>query len=332
MNWDEKSLTIALVEVAILENSKDIILNPEILQISATYRSDQTEILTKTLDSLRDRLDLISEWKFDNENFVISLTDNIPINPISEYEREKLTEKRIRRILLFKLYDIFRASKNKFSRFALASMGEILNIDKDEIYRHVSALQHDYLLEYGVCDGGQCSCHLTDYGIEICEDKSEFFETYSVVRADIQQDNEENQENNEILDEYVSCKRIEQLLSIEDSDYDMTKLIQLCSELNFAYKNRCHLSIAMILRTIINHIPPVFGFSSFQQVVSNYSGGKSFKHLMDRLDGALRKIADNHLHKPISKKEILPEFTQVDFKAEIDCLLAEIIKISHENA
>ncbi len=328
MNWDEKALTIALVEVAILENSKEIVLHPELLQLSATYRSDQPEVLSKNLDSLRDKLKFIKEWKIENGNFEISLTEFVPINSVADYELEKLTEKRIRRILLFKLYDIYRSSKNKFNRFPLASLGELLHIDKDEIYHHVSALQYDYYLEYGVCDGGQCSCHLTDYGIELCGDKSELFGSYSVVRAELQED-EEEQKNEEILDEYVSSKRIEQLNSIVRSDLDLSKLTHLCLELNLAHKNRCYFSIAMILRTIINHVPPIFGFNSFQQVVSNYSGGKSFKHLMDRLDGELRKIADTHLHKVISKKEVLPEFTQVDFKAELDTLLSEIIAISH---
>jgi len=46
---------------------------------------------------------------------------------------------------------------------------------------------------------------------------------------------------------------------------------------------------------------------------------------MDKLDGACRKIADSHLHKSISRKEILPEFPQVNFKAELDFLFSEII-------
>lgn len=328
MDWDEKSLTISLVEIAILENTMELTLPTELLLLSAAFRSDQEDVLKKNLDVLRDRYELLGEWKVENENVIITLTDKVPAKPVSEYEREKLHEKRIRRILLFKLYEVYRNSGNKYTLFPLVSLSELLGIDKDEIFRHVSSLESEYYIEYEVRDGGQCSSDLTDYGIRLCEDRSELFDTYSVVRAEVVND-EEREENNEILDEYVSTQRIEQLRNITHNEFDLTRLIQLCKELNLAHKHRCYLSIAMILRTIINHVPPVFGFKTFPQVVGNYPGGKSFKNLMDRLNGALRKIADSHLHKTLSKKEILPEYTQVNFKAELDVLLSEVISKLH---
>ena len=55
----------------------------------------------------------------------------------------------------------------------------------------------------------------------------------------------------------------------------------------------------------LDHIPPLFGFNSFNEVANNY-GGKSFRGNMQHLQNSLRNIADNHLHSHIRKNEILP--------------------------
>lgn len=47
---------------------------------------------------------------------------------------------------------------------------------------------------------------------------------------------------------------------------------------------------------------------------------------MEQLDKAARKIADGYLHLPIRSKEVLPTPQQVNFGAQIDVLVAEIIR------
>ncbi|MCK4358418.1 MAG: hypothetical protein KAW92_06695 [Candidatus Cloacimonetes bacterium] len=126
---------------------------------------------------------------------------------------------------------------------------------------------------------------------------------------------------------YVELSRINELKSIKNPNYDLTRLIRLCEELNIAYQYHCFMSIAMIMRAIIDHIPPIFGVRTFVQLASNYNNGKSFKKLMMKLENSLRNIANSHLHKQIGKREVLPTFTQVNFSAELDVLLSEIIKI-----
>ncbi len=49
---------------------------------------------------------------------------------------------------------------------------------------------------------------------------------------------------------------------------------------------------------------------------------------MGQLDQVVRKIADLHLHSHIRSKETLPVDQQVNFKAQVDMLLAEIIRVS----
>ncbi|MBS0246271.1 MAG: hypothetical protein JSR61_06590 [Proteobacteria bacterium] len=127
---------------------------------------------------------------------------------------------------------------------------------------------------------------------------------------------------------YVDPARISALQQIRAGKWDFTRLVELCRELNVAAANRCHMSTAMLLRTILNHVPPTLGFDTFAQVASHYVGGKSFKASMQRLEGSSRNISDMHLHMPIRSRETLPSAVQVDFAADLDVLLGEVIRVS----
>lgn len=130
---------------------------------------------------------------------------------------------------------------------------------------------------------------------------------------------------------YVDSGRILALQGISNAPWDFARLIELCREMNVASANRCHMSTAMLLRTVLNHVPPVLGFNTFAEVANNYGNLKSlksFKASMQRLEGSLRNIADMHLHSPIRPREDVPTAVQVDFSAELDVLLGEVIRVA----
>jgi hypothetical protein len=127
---------------------------------------------------------------------------------------------------------------------------------------------------------------------------------------------------------YISKGRINQLQKISNPRFDLQRLIQLCNELNICHQNDCYLAIAMLVRTILDHVPPIFGVSLFSEVANNYSSGaKSFRESMKHLAESARKIGDAHLHTQIRKKEVLPTNKQVDFMADLDVLLGEIVRV-----
>jgi hypothetical protein len=131
-----------------------------------------------------------------------------------------------------------------------------------------------------------------------------------------------------VFSEYVNNDRIQELRSLQPSNFDLSRLIKLCEELNSAHINKNYLSIALLIRAIIDHVPPIFNVSNFSQVANNYSTGtKSFKDHMKNLDDLLRKLSDSYLHTHIRQKEVLPNETQVNFSASLDFLLSEIIRI-----
>ncbi|MDD2732198.1 MAG: hypothetical protein PHI53_03325 [Candidatus Pacebacteria bacterium] len=125
---------------------------------------------------------------------------------------------------------------------------------------------------------------------------------------------------------YVENSTILQLAEIKSEQFDLTRLIKLCKELNDNYSLGNYLSCGMILRSILDHIPPIFKMKSFEEVSSNY-GSRSFKDVVKPLQESTKKIADSYLHTQIRKKEILPTKTQISFQPNLDFLLQEIIRI-----
>lgn len=128
---------------------------------------------------------------------------------------------------------------------------------------------------------------------------------------------------------YVELQRLYELRTHKTKAWDFAKLIRLCDELNIAHEHECHHAVAMLVRAIMDHVPPVFGFKTFVEVSSNYGGGgSSFKKTMETLQRTTRNIADGHLHSPIRSREVLPNATQVEFSQALDLLLAEVIRIA----
>lgn len=123
---------------------------------------------------------------------------------------------------------------------------------------------------------------------------------------------------------YIDEERIKELRGIRSKNFDLSRLIRYCEELNIAFDNDCFLATAMLARSILDHVPPIFGVDDFAKVAGK--GTRSFKESMSRLNRSLRKIADSHLHTQIRPKESLPNTTQIDFSNDIDILLGEILR------
>ncbi len=133
---------------------------------------------------------------------------------------------------------------------------------------------------------------------------------------------------NESAETYVNLARIGELRVVESERFDLSRLIEMCEELNKCHSDGCYLAEAMLLRAILDHVPPIFGCRNFSEVSIGYAGGsRSFKQSMANLENSLRKIADAHLHTQIRRKETLPNMTQVNFHSDLDVLLAEIVRV-----
>ena len=125
---------------------------------------------------------------------------------------------------------------------------------------------------------------------------------------------------------YVDKNTLLRLSRIESDDFDVSRLIKLCNELDDNYSLENYYSCAMLLRAILDHIPPVFGKINFPDVCAQH-GGISFKDIMKPLNETAKKIGDHYLHTQISKKVLAVTKTQINFQANLDMLLNEVVAV-----
>ncbi len=129
---------------------------------------------------------------------------------------------------------------------------------------------------------------------------------------------------------YINETRIGELRLLGKSKFDLTKLIRMCEEVNSCNLDDSWFAVGALVRSIVDHVPPIFECKSFAEVANNYSSpgkAKSFKDSMDHLDKSMRKITDSFLHSHITSSETLPNENQVDCKRDLDVLLGEIVRI-----
>lgn len=127
----------------------------------------------------------------------------------------------------------------------------------------------------------------------------------------------------------IAESRLAELRSLPKTNFDFCKLVRLCEEINSACGSQCYYATAMLIRGLLDHVPPIFGFKTFVEVSNNYAGGgRSFRDTVQHLDQASRKVADAHLHMPIRSSETLPTQQQVNCSQQLDVLLSEIIRVS----
>lgn len=117
---------------------------------------------------------------------------------------------------------------------------------------------------------------------------------------------------------------IDELGKVTSASFDVTKLMGYCEEINSCFSHGNVVACLLLMRTVLNHVPPVFGHRNFAEVTAN--AGKSLKENLEHLEGGLRKLADLYAHQPIRKIEQYPTKSQVEpFRAQFELLLHEVL-------
>jgi len=125
---------------------------------------------------------------------------------------------------------------------------------------------------------------------------------------------------------YIDINTLLRLNKIESDNFDLSRLIAICNELDDNYSLENYHSCGMLLRAILDHIPPIFDKKNFDDVCAQH-GGKTFKDIMRPLNETAKKIGDDYLHTQISKKVLAVTKTQVSFQPNLDMLLNEVAAI-----
>ena len=108
--------------------------------------------------------------------------------------------------------------------------------------------------------------------------------------------------------------------------WDVSRLSALANDLNASYAQERPFSCLMLIRAIMDHIPPLFGQHLFSQVASQFPGIRTDKAYVKAL-GDNRLLGDDVLHRHIGEQ--LPRITMHDVPARIflDALLRGVVTV-----
>jgi hypothetical protein len=124
---------------------------------------------------------------------------------------------------------------------------------------------------------------------------------------------------------FLDSNLIADFKSLINPQFDPKKLIVYFEELNKNYRAGNVISCILLIRAVLNYVPPVFGQTTFIQVISQC--GRSLKDIFDPLEQGIRKIADLHTHQLISNNETCPTLNQIEsYKPQFEVLVSEIWK------
>jgi hypothetical protein len=125
--------------------------------------------------------------------------------------------------------------------------------------------------------------------------------------------------------DFIDKSLVEEIRSAATEQFDTTRLVRYCEEINDNYKQANYSSVIFLSRAILDHCPPVFGHNSFASVAAQ-AKGRSFKKIANRLNESLKSIADHHIHRQISSKEMPPTRSEIDFCNDLNHLLGRIVE------
>jgi hypothetical protein len=124
---------------------------------------------------------------------------------------------------------------------------------------------------------------------------------------------------------FIEPDKIGKLEATAKPEFDVSKLVELCKEINECYDQKFYYATGMLIRAVLDHVAPIFQREDFNGIVNNY-GGRSFKGQMKTLAG-YRDVFDGYLHSHIKEKENLANAKQVDCAGSFDALLGEAIRL-----
>ncbi|WP_327372267.1 hypothetical protein [Streptomyces sp. NBC_01217] len=113
-------------------------------------------------------------------------------------------------------------------------------------------------------------------------------------------------------------------LEAKDTTLQRDKLLALVGELNANHADRHTYACQMLLRAILDHVPPAFGHRTFDQVVANVPFGQTDKAYIKKLT-AFRNSGDDALHRPMSTKPSRLNMDDLPPRTYINVLLQGVL-------
>jgi hypothetical protein len=103
---------------------------------------------------------------------------------------------------------------------------------------------------------------------------------------------------------------VSRLATTKSAHVNVASLVRMCTEINSSYANRNLLATVLLMRAVLTHIPALFGYGSFAEVLANVGNGldESFAHL----ETGLQRLAELHTDRRVGSSAVYPSVVQVD--------------------
>jgi hypothetical protein len=109
------------------------------------------------------------------------------------------------------------------------------------------------------------------------------------------------------------------------SGWKCDQLLCLIAELNDCYAHQNPHAAHAMLRAILDHVAPLFGFTDFARVADNHGWGTADNRYMEQL-ASFKAQADDALHRQISRQKVqLPRIDDLPARRAANRLLEECV-------
>lgn len=194
--------SVAIIELALIKKDKDFKTNWDGFKLRCGIRSNQEEILITALVMLKDIYSLLKSWNRKENLIEIKINPEKPLPEFSSIQLEEIKKVSLRRCLVFRLYDTYQKTGNKYARYSLMNDAPLLEVSGQDIHKAVDYLQADGLIEYGMKDGGKCTCKLEDYSMTSLDSLEDLFDEFKTIDSEMIEEliEEENMEVNDRIE------------------------------------------------------------------------------------------------------------------------------------
>ncbi|MFD5110558.1 hypothetical protein [Streptomyces cinereoruber] len=114
-------------------------------------------------------------------------------------------------------------------------------------------------------------------------------------------------------------------LEAKDTTFRTDKLLALVHELNANHAAEHPYACQMLLRALLDHVPPAFGQKGFQAVVANVQMGVTDKAYIKKL-GEFRNSGDDVLHRQIGTRPSRITMADLPPRANVNALLQLVLE------
>ena len=123
---------------------------------------------------------------------------------------------------------------------------------------------------------------------------------------------------------YAKEELIAELRALDGAGLHTDKLVELLHELNFNVAHEMPLACSCLLRAVIDHVPPGFGFDNFTQVVSSVNWPRTDKKYLERLR-EFRDQGDDVLHRQMGRRRSRIDMADLPAPAALNALLDGLV-------